>query len=302
MYISNRKTLTIGIPAHNEEKNIGLLLKTIIEQNCDIFVLKKIIVACDGCSDKTAAIVENLARQKKVIQVINDGKRLGKNSRLNNFYRCIDTDVFLSFDADIKISDRNLLNKVIYAFSDNKVGLVGGRVVPVFQKNLVGKAVAVYEDFWSRVIRSINKGNNVHSHTGPISAGKRDFLKNVIIPNDLPDDHYLYFSAHKAGFKYNYAKNATVYIKVPTTFDDYMKQSTRFIDSGEEIRKYFGKWTEKHYYIPYYKKARAYLLTFLKHPVYLLIAIILVLLQKMLRNRYSRKNINGLWTPIASSK
>lgn len=295
-------SLTIGIPAHNEEKNIESLIRSILNQNCNLFDIREIIVACDGCTDRTAEIVKDISRKYSYIKVISDDKRLGKNGRLNNFYRSLDTDIFLSFDADIKIIDKNLINKITNAFSDTEIGLVGGKVLPVRQMNIVGKVVAIYEEFWSRVIESINNGNNVHSHTGPISAARREFLKNIVIPQGLPDDHYLYFRAFKEGYKYKFVRDARVYIKVPATIDDYLRQSTRFLCSGDNIRSHFGKWTGEHYYIPYQKKIRAYILTYIKHPILLPMSLALVFIQKIMSYRYIENDKNGFWKQIASSK
>src|SRR6185369_321552 len=119
-------------------------------------------------------------------------------------------------------------------------------------------------------------GNNLQSHTGPMSAGSKKFLKSVERPtNIIADDHFLYFAAVKNGFIYKAAKNARVYIKVPSTFTDYMKQSTRFLDSANQIRDYFGSWTDAYYAIPYSKKLRAYFLAVLKYPLFMPLAIAL---------------------------
>lgn len=296
------KTVTIGIPAHNEEKNIVSLLRSILAQKSENYEIEKIIVVCDGCTDGTERVVAGFAQDYKNIQLINDGRRLGKNARLNQFYRKLTSDIFVSFDGDIRLSNKNVISQIVHAFENKNVGLVGGRVIHRSQKTLIGKIVIVYENFWSRVVDSIQNGNNVHSHTGPISAGRREFLNKVQIPKFLPDDHFLYFRAIEYGYHYVCAKKACVYVNVPATFTDYMTQRTRYIDSGQDIKSYFGEWIRKHYVIAYPIKIRAYFLTFLKYPFYLPAAIVLVVLQRILARHYLENNKNGFWTEIASSK
>jgi glycosyltransferase involved in cell wall biosynthesis len=57
--MKNIKTLTIGISAHNEEKNISSLLESIFAQKQRNYVLENIYVVCDGCTDNTESVVRN---------------------------------------------------------------------------------------------------------------------------------------------------------------------------------------------------------------------------------------------------
>jgi len=298
-----KKTVTVGIPAHNEEKNILSLLDGILKQNDDNFTLKKIIVVCDGCTDNTAEIVKEFAKDNPLITLIDDGKRRGKTTRLNELYKQLDTDLFVTFDADVTLGNNHVIEELVKQFTDEKVGLVGGRVYPIKQTTFIGKILEAQEYFWTVVINSIHNGNNLQSHTGPMSAGSKQFLRTVERPaNIVADDHFLYFAAIKNGFVYKAAKNARVYIKVPSTFTDYMKQSTRFIDSADQIKSYFGSWTDAYYTIPYSKKLRAYLLAFLRFPLTMPLAIGLVCLRSILDPIYKDKHKNGTWTAIASTK
>jgi len=296
------KTVTIAIPAHNEEKNIASLLNSILLQKGNNFKMDKIIVACDGCTDKTSEIVSAFTKLSPMVKLLNDRKRLGKNTRLNKFYADLTSDILISFDADITITDLFLVSKIVAAFNDKKIGLIGGRVNHTSENNFVGKSLLAQEYFWSKVIASITNGNNVHSHTGPISAAKKEFIKKIRIPKDLPDDHFLYFKALENNFSYKYVKDASVFIKTPATLNDYMKQSTRFLSSAQNIKKYFGDWVQNYYYIPYQVKLKAYLITFVKNPVYLPTALMIVSFQRILSFKYLEKNNIGIWTSIETSK
>jgi len=50
-------TVSIGIPAYNEEANIGKLLSSLIKQKEAGFIIKEIIVVSDQSTDKTDEIV-----------------------------------------------------------------------------------------------------------------------------------------------------------------------------------------------------------------------------------------------------
>src|SRR5258708_26629353 len=124
--MKNKISITIGIPAYNEEDNIGKLLDSIISQKGSRYNIEKIIVACDGCTDKTAEIVEKYIDKHNNIYLINDGLRLGQAGRLNEFYKINKSDIFITFDADTVLGHRYVVNEIAECFEDKNVGLVGG--------------------------------------------------------------------------------------------------------------------------------------------------------------------------------
>ena len=46
-------TVTIGIPAYNEQENISCLLRSIIKQKAWSYRLQSVVVVCDGSTDGT---------------------------------------------------------------------------------------------------------------------------------------------------------------------------------------------------------------------------------------------------------
>ena len=191
-----RKSVTIGIPAHNEESNISNLLKSIISQKGDNFKLDKIIVACDDCKDNTVREVRILSRKKPIIKIIDDGKRYGKAERLNRFYRMNNSDIFIAFDADIKLGHNQVVSQLVSKFQDPEVGLVGGGDTPFSPSNFIEKIIVTGINLWYEARININGGDSVHNHQGCVSAMSRSLCQKAILPEDLiADDEYLYFEA-----------------------------------------------------------------------------------------------------------
>ncbi len=297
-----KKTVTIGIAAHNEEKNISFLLESLVKQKGSNFVIEKIIVACDGCTDQTVLKVKEMIKKYSLITLIDDHKRLGKSARMNAMYTTLQTDIFISFDADVKIKD-NVLSKITSAFNNPHIGLVGGRVAILPQKTIIGKALQAQEYFWTQVILSFNKGNNVQSHTGPVSAGSKEFLQRLHRPkNIVADDHFLYFEAVRNNFLYSSVSHLNVYINVPQTFRDYLQQTHRFLNSAEQLRTHFGSWIESYYAIPYGIKLKSYVKAFKKYPLAMLLAICLTVVQRIFYGFYHASYTNGIWTTVKSTK
>jgi glycosyltransferase involved in cell wall biosynthesis len=70
-----KPTVTIGIPAFNEEANIAHILKALLKQDTSKYILEKIIVSSDASEDNTNAIVKSL--KSPLIDLIENTKRDG---------------------------------------------------------------------------------------------------------------------------------------------------------------------------------------------------------------------------------
>src|SRR3972149_4408985 len=98
---TNIPTVTVGVPAHNEEENISHMLQSVLSQKQSNYKLEKIIVLCDACTDDTAKRARQMAEKYPSIRVIDDGKRKGKTGRLNKLYRMNKSDLVFNIDADV---------------------------------------------------------------------------------------------------------------------------------------------------------------------------------------------------------
>jgi glycosyltransferase involved in cell wall biosynthesis len=63
-------SVSIGIPAYNEEKNIGRLLTAILNQKTYNVEIDQIVVVSSGSTDKTDTIVEDFTRKDSRIVLI----------------------------------------------------------------------------------------------------------------------------------------------------------------------------------------------------------------------------------------
>lgn len=296
------KTVTVGICVYNEEKNIGNLLGKLIKQENRNFILDSIFVFDDGSTDKTESIVKEFANKFKEIKLISDGERKSKNYRLNKFYKIAKTDIIVSLDGDIVIESKNTIHEIISMFENDNIGLVNGNVVPLRPITFVEKIIVNYEKFWKKTTDQINNGNNIHNSVGCLVALSKKFYETLQLPKGIvAEDHFLYIKAQELGFECRFSKKAIVFYRAPQTLRDYFAQFGRYFSSQEKIEKYFGKYAEKYYKIPKIYKLKAYLNSFLKSPLYILLGILLQFLQRInfYNNNYST---DKLWTFIKSSK
>ncbi len=242
-------TVSVGIPAYNEGKNIQRLLLSLLAQKENGIVLKEIIVVSDGSSDDTAKKVKAIKDKRIVFK--NDGKRLGKSARMDQIFRMIKGDVLLLMDADIVIHDQSLFSKVVRRAKLEKSGIAGVNVLPlkaeVFFEEIIETGVLIMKD----IAKNWNVGRNYLSFKGAFLALNGDFARSIHIPASIVNnDPYLYFAAVEKGFKPTYIASCEVYYRSPMTLSDHIKQSSRFQGSREELSKYFTLDWEKEYTMP----------------------------------------------------
>ena len=121
----------IIIPAHNEDKTIGLTLNSLVNQTKHP---KKIVIVNDNSDDNTEKIISQFCKKYNWIQTVN----LNSSSNhtpgakvINAFYAGYDIlddkyDIICKFDADL-IFDPNYIEIISNHFKTNKkLGIVGG--------------------------------------------------------------------------------------------------------------------------------------------------------------------------------
>ena len=238
---TGRLAIRVGVPAHNEEANIGYLLKSILAQKTDLFFLKEIIVISDASTDKT---VENVhALMSKKIKIIEHSERKGKLSSLNELFEIFQGDILIQFDADIKLGNLLVVKELIKPFLlNNNVAMVCGSHMPWPPKSFIEKAAFFGVQVWEDAISMLGEYGERYRCTGQIRAFSKDFSKKLRFPLDLGsgEDTFSFYFAKVNNFKVVFAKKALVYHKLSSTLNDYTKQVSRFIYAKNQMNQYFG--------------------------------------------------------------
>ncbi len=296
---ASKLTVTIGIPAHNEEATIATLLNSIKTQVQTSFILEKVIVACDGCTDTTAQV----AHAFKNCQVIDDGRRLGQAGRLSEFYKLNTSDIFITFDADTQLANAYVLEELVKPFTDRQVGIVGGNPIPYKAQTFFEQIIVTWLRVWYETRKNLFKGLTIHNHNGKISAVRKEAIQDFCIPNDVfANDDFLYISVINKGFTFAFAPKAVVLYRAPNSIPDYFLQHGRFVSLKERMFDYFGNEVKGLYYVPKSYKLKALIFVALRSPIYLALAI---LFESILRKYKARliEHYKGVsWTEASSTK
>jgi len=300
-------TLTIGIPAYNEEKNIGNLLQTIISQKQVSYRLKSIIVACDGCTDNTAQIVKDSVKNYPQfnIKLLDCHKHMGKSVVLNRIYSLSDTDLLLTFDADVVLERDIEIELIVKEMQkDKRTSLVGGRFIPVQPTTLMGKFSYVSYLSFENSFLKLNDGKNMYALVGSASLMRKKLYKSFTYPKGvISDQNYLYVMAtrtNKYGFKL--AKDTRILIRTVGTFKDWRILGARSVIADKtNVANFFGREILKKYYMPRKLYFMSLVKWFLKSPFYSLGSLFMNMYIRIFPYRKAVHK-NGIWDLAISSK
>lgn len=123
------KGLSIILPAFNEELNIALAVRDILNFTNSIDLNSEIIIVNDGSFDRTGEIADNLASTNPNIQVIHHQQNLGYGQALNSGITASRYELLFFTDADRQFDIKSLEEMLLIMKTvDNLDILVGYRL------------------------------------------------------------------------------------------------------------------------------------------------------------------------------
>lgn len=296
-------TLTIGIPAYNEEKNIANLLRHLLTQNMPGFTLESIIVISDGSSDRTVANAKTVIDQR--IKIIAGATRIGKAQRLNQIFHMTNTDILITLDADVAPHDSLFLQKIVDTFVKNtEVSLTCVKVIPASDSNtLITKVLSNSQVIKVGLFEKIKNLSPVYLFIGRAFGYRKSLFKQLKFPTGLiAEDAYVSLYCLKNDLQTTYQNKAIIYYAPPANLVDHLKQSARFYNSEKQLIEYFGKdFISNSYHIPRRVMVMSFAKGFLDAPILTMIYVLILVYSKLLISLHWIKS-SYLWETSPSSK
>jgi cellulose synthase/poly-beta-1,6-N-acetylglucosamine synthase-like glycosyltransferase len=231
--LSYRPSVSILIPARNEEAVVGRLLHRITQLTYPKDRLE-VVVIDDASTDSTGKIADEFATAYKFIKVVHRSTNIGgkgKAAALNDALRHTNGQVVLLFDADY-YPQVDIVEKLAGYFVDPEVGVVQGRIVVLNEpKTLVSRLVALERIGGYGVDQLARDRRGLITQCGGTACGIRRSLLDHISGWDekmLTEDTDLTFLAYEAGFKIRYASEAECYEEAVDTWRSYWRQRHRW--------------------------------------------------------------------------
>lgn len=298
--MKQKMTVTIAIPAYNEEKNIKRLLLSLLSQQTEHITIEKIIVLSDGSFDKTVSEAASL--KNSLIDIRSLHKRKGKANALNKIDRIAKSDIIVQLDADTLIRDKRLIEKLVEPIRRQGADLTSARVKEYWTNNKFEDVLKISMLMKKEIFESYKNGNNIYTCHGRARALSKRLYKSVRFhPDVVAEDAYIYLYTLANGFVYEFARKANIHYRLPGTLADHQKQSVRFFKSYRQLRKEFGAaFIRKQTRLPKRFITPVVLKYFLKYPLTLgLYLSVLIMMQ--IRSLFAT-DIKATWVVAKSSK
>src|SRR3972149_11184528 len=204
-----KPTVTIGIPAYNEEANIEYLLKTLLADSSRIVKLAEIVIVSDGSTDATVTCARSVNDRR--IRIIDRKQRRGLVATENELLRNVHGDVLVMLDADVVPVESDFLDRITEPIRKNSsVGCVGADIIPLPPRNLFERVIANSHYLKRYLYRRIRGGNNIYLCHGRGRAFSRPFYRQLRWPKLCQEDAYSYLDCIMKGFQFTYTDKAGV--------------------------------------------------------------------------------------------
>jgi len=225
--VESMHSVTVGVCAHNEEKNIKNSLSAISSQRVKDFRIDEILVVSSGSTDRTDEIVRKYMEKDQRVRLIVQEKREGKYSAVNLIIRESKGGIIALVNAD-NILAENALSYLLSPFRNDHVGMTGGHPVPVNSPTTItGFAVRMLWDLHHRL-------SLIAPKTGELIAFRN--LGFELPKGTNTDEDWIKMEIERRGYRVVYVPEAIVYNKGPETIEEFLKQRIR-VNIGEMYMK-----------------------------------------------------------------
>lgn len=294
-------TITVGIPAHNEKSTIKDLLVSVLNQKGN-FTLEKIIIICDGCTDKTE-LIANSIRDKR-IHILNDHSRRGKAARLNEIYAKSTSSYLVSLDADILLATDYEFSHMLHVMNEHpKAKVVAGNIQTSLHPNnatFMSKVLHANNILWAQTTHTYRNGNNINTSQGPCFMLKKSFYSTFRFPKGITCDQGFIYASTRNG-AYYFAHKTRILCNPIHSISEIKTEHSRVMTEREDLVRYFGESILNEYRIPLIYRIQAIAVQFIRQPFFTLASILFNIWVRIFAIKDTQRK-NGLWSISTSSK
>ena len=220
-------TITILVPAYNEEKVISSKL-----QNIASFAYPHdkvvVIILDDRSTDKTVEIAERMLKELNITgQVSISQKRGGVNASYNRIMKDTTSDLVLMTDADVMIEPDALMNGVKILNSSQDIGgLSGAMSVKSSAHTSAVKIENSYRQFYDQTLLDESAVDSTYPAYTCLALVRTSIWKPLNESYGSSDGN-LSLSIIAQGFKFLFVPQMVFHEKVATAFKEQRRQKVR---------------------------------------------------------------------------
>jgi biofilm PGA synthesis N-glycosyltransferase PgaC len=224
--------VSILLPCHNEEIHAE---ETITVLDAIDYPDFEIIAINDGSTDRTGAILDELAARVPRLRVVHLAQNQGKSTAMNMGALAARSDILVGTDGDALLDRHSLTWFVRRIESDPTIGGVTGNPRIRNRASLLGR-LQVGE--FSSIIGLIKRAQNIYGCLFTVSGVICAFRKRALeeagwwAPNTITDDVDVSWRIQLAGWRLVYEPMAICWILMPETLKGLWRQRLRWSAGG----------------------------------------------------------------------
>lgn len=222
---------SLGIMAHNEERNVSRLLNAVVSQRMSQVFVSEILVIASGCTDNTESIVRDWTARDGRIRLVVQQRREGKASAVNLFLSQAREKIAVLCSADL-LPEADAMEQVVAPFANPDIGMTTARPCPVNDP-------AVFMGFAAHMLWDLHHRINLRSFKAGELIAFRKILERIPYHTSV-DEASIEPVIRGQGYRALYVPSAVVYNKGPETVKDFLSQRRRIYAGHLSEREALG--------------------------------------------------------------
>ena len=231
------KSISVFIPANNEQSVVGNLISDLLNQTYKNF---EIIVIPHNCTDSTEAVAKLKASTDPRIRVLPlRTAESGKTHPLNHALNYAKGDIILELDADNRLPSTTYLERAVQYFEPpvNADAVQSKLKTANEDTNLLTKVQSLEYEAFAHIYWG---GRNVWNLACTVGGTGVFFRKRLLQKiggwdNELTEDYDLFCKLEKAKAKIIYASDLISYDEKPTTWSAVFRQRRRWMKGHTNV-------------------------------------------------------------------
>jgi cellulose synthase/poly-beta-1,6-N-acetylglucosamine synthase-like glycosyltransferase len=212
-------SVTVLVTVHNEEREIAARLADLLAQDYPDDKLE-ILVATDGTTDRTHAIVEGIVQSAPAVRLLPSQERLGKSAAQNRAVPQARGEIVVLTDAATRF-EPSFVAEIVRPFADPRVGCTTGLLKLVDKPGAVARGQGYYWRYEMK-LRGLESDLGLLAVTsGQAMAFRRKLFQPI--PPHVGDDCIIPLDIVLAGHRVVHRPQAVAY----DTFEHDLGRETR---------------------------------------------------------------------------